>query len=113
MHLYPPTTFVPVPNPLLQRTDISSSEKLVFARLIQYCENQGPQEHCSVSQEELANEIGLRLPAVQRCLKRLQRAGLIKSYRPTGINRLLHGNNTYVLTWHNWLGDTAEGRLYK
>lgn len=107
-----PVTSAPIPNPLLRRTDISSSEKLIFARLIQYC-GDGIEEHCSPSQEEIAMEVGLGLQAVRRCLKKLEQAGLIKRYSPTGINRILHAKTTYILTLHNWLGDTAEGRFYK
>lgn len=99
-------TFAPIPNFLLRRphSEISSSEKLVMGRLIQYCDGKG---ECWPSQKKLGQEIGLGELMVQKCLKRLQEIGLIKCFPPTGKHRLMHMHNTYVLLWHEWMEETA------
>lgn len=99
-------TFAPTPNFLLRRpcSEISSSEKLVMARLIQYCDGKG---ECWPSQKKLGQEVGLGELMVQKCLKRLQEIGLVKCFPPTGKYRLMHMHNTYVLLWHEWMEETA------
>lgn len=98
-------TFAPIPNFLLRRpcSEISSSEKLVMARLIQYCNGNG---ECWPSQKKLGQEVGLGELMVQKCLKRLQEIGLVKCLPPTGKDRLMHKHNTYVLLWHEWMEET-------
>lgn len=98
-------TFAPIPNFLLRRpcSEISSSEKLVMARLIQYCNGNG---ECWPSQKKLGQEVGLGELMVQKCLKRLQEIGLVKCFSPTGKDRLMHKHNTYVLLWHKWMEET-------
>jgi predicted transcriptional regulator len=73
-----------LPNWLLKSTDISSSEKLTYARL---CQFSGKDGRCFPKIETIGQEIGLEDRQVQRNLQRLEEVGLIQVIRnPPKVN---------------------------
>jgi len=99
-----------LPNAILKLplNIMSSTEKLVWARLSQYAGESGV---CFPKQETLAKELGMTINPIQKALRNLEEGGFIKRIHPTGINRLLHKNNNYVFLWHPCLdeNDIKEG----
>ena len=67
-----------VPNWLMCLQDISSTEKLLYARLCQYAGEKG---FCFPKQDTIANEIGVKVGAIKKGLQRLQDNGLIEIKR--------------------------------
>lgn len=92
-----------VPNALMRCPDISSTAKLVFARLCQYAGQRG---EAFPTQETLAAEVGVSEDRVYRILKDLEEFGLVKVIAPTGQAKLLHQSNRYVFPWHQIFDDT-------
>lgn len=71
-------TFAPILNDILRRTDISSSAKLCFARLIQYA---GQNSETFPKLQTLGNELGISARNVQRLLSELEEKGLIVKHQ--------------------------------
>ena len=124
MYFEKTATFAPIPNPLLRRKDISPIEKLVFARLTQYCGHYGV--CCWPLLSELADEVCMDVGTAQMCLQRLQQLGLLKRHSisclkklqqhgivkrepPSNKNRLLNAEYIYELTFIDWLIATKNG----
>jgi DNA-binding transcriptional ArsR family regulator len=84
-----------VPNWLLERTDISDSAKLLYARLSQYAGENG---FAFPLIETLAKETGASVATVKRGLTELKEHGLIESQQ-----RGLGQSNVYFFLAHEWM----------
>lgn len=81
-----------IPNWLLRRKDVGNSEKIVYSRLMQYCDDEGK---AWPSIEELSEETGISERQCRRVLSELEEIGLIKSHQ-----RGLKLTNVYTFLWH-------------
>ena len=86
-----------VPNCLMEYTEITPTQKLLWARLAQYAGQDG---RCFPQQKTLAKNVGISIPAVRKALYVLEEKGFIKIINPKGKKRLIHSNNEYVFPWH-------------
>jgi hypothetical protein len=86
-------TFAPLPNWLLRRTEITSTAKLVYARLNQY---RGRNGHAWPSYSRLAAEVGISRRQCIAVMGELNRAKLV-----TVTHR--QGSNLYALPSHPWV----------
>lgn len=86
-----------IPNCLMEYPDLSSSAKLVWARLAQYM---GKNAEAWPQQETIAKEVGMTVDTVHRNLAELSKLGFIKIIRPKGTERLRHLPNRYRFLWH-------------
>lgn len=89
-----------VPNWLLERREIGSTAKLVYARLMQYAGDTGvayPQI------KTLASEIGMSQAWVEKCLRELREAGLVEATPRRGPSGDIEGNE-YRFFFHLWMG---------
>jgi len=84
-----------IPNWLLERTDISDSAKLLYARLSQYAGENG---YAFPLIETLAKETGASVATVKRGLTELKDHGLIESQQ-----RGLGQSNVYFFLAHEWM----------
>ena len=91
-----------IPNWLLERNEVSSNAKLVYARL---CEFAGPNGRCYPLRATLANECGISISSVDRALRELKRYRLIESERQ-GLDR----PNRYYFLIHPWFLDSMNIR---
>jgi len=82
-----------IPNWLARCENISSSEKIVYARLCQFAGKDG---ECFPRQETIAVEVGLKVDAVNKIIKRLAELKLIESKR-VGLGK----PNKYKFLWHD------------
>ena len=96
-----------LPNCLLRYPNLSSSAKLLWARLSQYSGEKG---YCWPKQEVLAEEIGLSSERVRKLLKELETEGFIKVERPSGVDRLNHAPNKYYFVYHEIFRPTQPGQ---
>ena len=96
-----------LPNCLLRYPNLSSSAKLLWARLSQYSGERG---YCWPKQEVLAEEIGLSSERVRKLLKELETEGFIKVERPSGVDRLNHAPNKYYFVYHEIFRPTQPGQ---
>jgi hypothetical protein len=83
-----------VPNWLLQRTEITSGAKLMYARLCQYAGDDG---HCFPSQDQLSQALGVRERQVRNQLAELIGHKLIEKRR-AGLRK----TNRYYFLKHRW-----------
>jgi hypothetical protein len=83
-----------VPNWLLQRTEITSGAKLMYARLCQYAGDDG---HCFPSQDQLSQALGIRERQVRNQLAELIGHKLIEKRR-AGLRK----TNRYYFLKHRW-----------
>lgn len=86
-----------IPNCLMEYSEISSTAKLVWARLSQYAGEKG---YCWPKQETLAKEVGLSTDRVKRVLAELKDAGFIEIKHPKGVDKLNHAPNKYYFVYH-------------
>lgn len=86
-----------IPNALLRFTGLSSTAKLVWARLAQYAGENGVAFPKITS---LAEEIGLSESQAQRLLNELEKKDFIRRIKPTGPQRLQHLPDSYVFLFH-------------
>lgn len=84
-----------LPNWLLQRQDISSNAKLVYARLAQFANQDGV---AWPSQDTLAQECGISVRSIKSAIKELRDINLIES-----IQRGLRRSNQYRFLQHIWM----------
>ena len=82
-----------MPAPILRNSEISPSEKLVLARLIQYSGDNG---RAWPRVETLAAEVGLGTRQVQKCLKELESNHLIERREAQGGR---HKSSVFVFLW--------------
>lgn len=92
-----------VPNCILRLQSLTSTDKLVWARLAQYAGRDG---RCWPKQSVLAEQIGCGVTSIQDSLKHLQDQGFIMVVSPTGQERLKHKTNHYVFLWHQVMEDS-------
>ena len=92
-----------IPNWLMQRTEISPSAKLCYAKLCQYAGKDGI---CFPKQEKIANNIGLKRRWIINCLNELETLRLIKSIRIGW-----RCSNRYKFLYHSWMGDVQDNAL--
>lgn len=87
----PSTTikFISVPMSVLNRTDLSATDKIVYG-LLRFHQYRG--EECWPSQAHLAKEAGCSVRAIGTSVKRLEAAGLVT------IQRRFKQSNTYRVT---------------
>ena len=93
-----------IPNWLMVRGEINSSDKLVYARLGQYAGKKGVAFPCKAT---LAKEVGLKPDYVSDCLKKLAGLGLIEvsvRARADAPNR----SNEYRFLDHAWIYEEEE-----
>jgi hypothetical protein len=84
-----------IPNCLLERTEISASAKLVYARLVQHLDRGGV---AYPHMETLAAEVGLQRRQIVNIVRELERQGLIDVTR-RGFGKA----NEYRCLAHPWL----------
>jgi hypothetical protein len=89
-----------IPNWLLERTEVSSHAKLVFARLAQYAGKGG---ESFPHQKTLAGEIGLNDKTMRRGLSELIEAKVIESQQ-NGMGK----PNSYFFLRHEWMKDASS-----
>jgi len=86
-----------IPNWLLERKDISSGAKLVYARL---CQFSGKNEKCYPSIKTLAKAVGCGVTSCRKHINELKKNHLIK------VKRLgLRCNNRYYFLQHDWMAE--------
>lgn len=95
-------TFAPTPNWLMERTEISDSAKLLYARLIQY---RGKDNLIFPKRETLAKNLGKNIRAIDRYIRELIKHNLI-AIKQMGCNR----SNEYTPLTHIWM---KNGQTYK
>lgn len=81
-----------LPNWLLERKDLSSADKLVWAKLAQH---NGENNKCYPSQKKIAEELGLYHEKINISIKSLCEKGLIRKIKPEGQEILMHRNCNY------------------
>lgn len=86
-----------IPNALMRYEGVSSTAKLVWARLAQYAGKDG---NCYPAQETLAEEVGISTREAQRVIKALATDGFIEVKQPVGQDRLAHKTVRYKFLWH-------------
>jgi hypothetical protein len=86
-----------VPNVLLRMPDVSSSAKLVWARLAQFAAATGT---AWPSQSTLAREIGVQVRQICRLLDELEKRGLIVREAPSAQDRGQGATTKYFFLWH-------------
>ncbi len=91
--------FSPVPNWLMQRTELSQGSKLCYGRLAQYAGKDG---QCFPKLETLGKELGVSVNTVLKYLDELKSYNLIQVTR-----RGLGLSNTYALLEHIWMHQTG------
>ncbi len=84
-----------IPNWLMERREISNSEKLLYSILHTY---ESGTDKFYASQGCLADGIGISERQIRRCLNNLEKVGLIKIYRK---GRKL--SNIYSFLYHEWM----------
>lgn len=94
-----------IPNALLRFPGLSSTAKLIWARLAQYAGEKGIAFPKITS---LADEIGLSESQTQRLLKELEHKHFIRRIKPTGTQRLQHLPDFYVFLFHPCLVSPLE-----
>lgn len=87
-----------LPNALLRFPGLSSSAKLVWARLGQYAGKDG---RAFPRMATLAEEVALSEVQVQRLLKELVEHGFLCRQKATGEGRLRHLPDTYTFLFHS------------
>lgn len=99
-----------IPNYIMMRKDLTSTDKLLFARLSQYSGKNG---ECYPSQETLADEVGCSVSAIKLSIKHLVEFKLIKVIKPQGAERLMHLHDRYVFIWSEMFEDcsTVKNKL--
>lgn len=80
-----------VPNEILRSYDLTPSEKLVFARLMQFAGGKGK---AWPSVERIAAEVALSIPQARRCISALESKGLIRRVARSGRS------NQFEFLWH-------------
>ena len=86
-----------IPNCLLQYRELSSSAKLLWARLAQYAGENG---YCYPSQQTLADELGLSKQQILNLLQELEKKQFIYREVPKGKDRLFHKTTRYYFILH-------------
>lgn len=86
-----------IPNCLMEFKGISSTSKLVWARLSQYAGQNG---EAYPKQETLAVEVGISKRQVISCLKELEEKGFIIREKASGKDILNHKTNRYRFVFH-------------
>lgn len=92
--------FLPVPNWLARRSEISSSAKLVYGALMEFANKRAS---CWPSIADIAERISLRKRRTQQVLEELAQNHLIEIRQPSGQRRVLHFNNQYFFLEHPWM----------
>ena len=80
-----------VPSEILRSPDLLPSEKLVFARLLQFAGGKG---RAWPSIQRLADEVALSVPQTRRCIRALESDGLIRRVARSGRS------NEFEFLWH-------------
>ncbi len=80
-----------VPSEILRSPDLLPSEKLVFARLMQFAGGKGK---AWPSIERVAEEVALSVPQTRRCVSSLESKGLIRRVARSGRS------NEFEFLWH-------------
>lgn len=98
-----------IPNALLRHTKISSSAKLVWARLAQYAGDDGM---AHPRQTTLAYEAGLGERTVRMCLAELVREGFLRVVKPQVNNRISGSirNDSYEFLFHPCFSAAGDHR---
>ena len=80
-----------VPSEILRSPDLLPSEKLVFARLMQFAGGKGK---AWPSTERIAEEVALSVPQARRCVRSLESKGFIRRIARSGRS------NEFEFLWH-------------
>ncbi len=92
-------------NTIMRRTDLSPTAKLLWGRLSQFAGRNG---QCYPSQYRLALELGCVPRTIQRGLKELEKAGLMRRRSPSGKARLWKATTRYEFIWSTDLIDSLS-----
>ena len=85
-----------IPNWLLRRKELSGGAKLVYARLLQYCNHEG---RAFPKLDSLASETGCSLSGVKNSIAALVEYKLIAVEEHRGS----HESSDYYFLWHSWM----------
>ncbi len=83
-----------IPQWLLERTDVTITEKIIWAELTKYCNKN---QECHPSQETIAKEVSLSRKTVNEGINNLCQLKLITKTPPQGKEKLQHWNCRYKL----------------
>ena len=97
-----------IPNALMRYKGLSSTAKLVWARLAQYAGEKG---ECYPSVEKLAEEVGIHKRQCVSVLAELEKNKFIKIVRPEGKDKMFHKTNRYFFLWHAVFNCTSRGAV--
>ncbi len=89
-----------IPSEILRHPDLLPSEKLVFARLLQFAGGKG---RAWPSVERLAKEVALSVPQTRRCVGSLESKGLIRRVARSGRS------NEFEFLWHQVYEQDIQG----
>ena len=84
-----------LPNWLLERNELNSTDKLVYARLCQFAGKNGT---CFPRQDTLAEKVGMSENSVKKSLNKLIEEKLLMSHR-----RGQGQSNIYYFLYHEWM----------
>ena len=87
-----------IPNALMRTNVISSTAKLVWARLAEYAGRGGD---AYPKQETLAAEIGVDERTIRTRIQELVNEGFIEVVHPQGVAKLQHRSCHYKFLWHS------------
>lgn len=88
-----------IPNWLCIQRSVSPNAKIVYARLMQYCDEEGK---AWPLQETLARSVGMEIRTLQRALTELVEVGLLHKHQ-RGRNK----SNYYRFPTHEWMVSTV------
>lgn len=86
-----------IPDWVDRASDLSSSSKRVFGRLLRY---QGKDGRCFPSHRTLGRDLRLSDRQVRNCLKQLEKQGYIARIPPSAHERGQHKSTSYKTLWH-------------
>lgn len=96
-----------IPNAILECTELTSTEKLVWARLAQFC---GHKSYCWPSQDAVASAVGISVVQAKKVLRSMHDKQFIHIENPEGFDRVTHRTNRYHMIWHPILQDAGNVR---
>jgi len=98
-----------IPNCLMSYPKVSSSAKLLWARLAQYAGREGS---CFPSQEELARQLGVSKRTVVNLVNELTAERLIAVKKMGMTEKLQKSSNRYFFLWHKVFEEGLRDRAF-
>lgn len=101
INLFKKIFFLPMPDWLADRKEVSDRAKIVFSSLLKYCGKKG---YCYPRYANIAKSVGRSTSYVKRGIAELRRFQLINSTR-----RGYKLSNNYVVYKHEWMTGRLRG----